>query len=116
MTCVLAAWLNTTRAFKPLARHCSYSAEKSAEETAGCGLEQAGSSTLPLTTLAHVAVGETREVGGEKKRWTAGTQPARLACLLPPEEGEAEWRGRLTAVLLVCCAPQPQLGVGGGSR
>jgi hypothetical protein len=80
MTCVPAAWLNTTRAFRPLARHRSYSAEKSAVETAGCDLKQAGSSTLPLTTLAHVAVGETREVGGgKKKRWTAGTQPAWLA-------------------------------------
>ncbi len=35
MTCVPAAWLKTTRAFKPLARHCSYNAEKSAMEIAG---------------------------------------------------------------------------------
>jgi hypothetical protein len=64
MTCIPAAWLNTTRAFKPLARQRSYSAVKSAVETAGCSLKQAGSSTLPLTTLAHVAVGKTREVAG----------------------------------------------------
>jgi hypothetical protein len=59
-------WLNTTRAFRPLARQRSYSAVKSAVETAGVG--QIGPSMLapapPLTTLAHVAVGETREVGG----------------------------------------------------
>jgi hypothetical protein len=64
MICKPAAWLNTTRAFKPLARQRSYNAVKSALETVGCSLEQAGSSMLPLTTLAHVAVGETREVAG----------------------------------------------------
>ncbi len=61
-----AMWLKITRAFKPLAKQPSYSAEKSAVETAGVG--QTGPSMLahtpPLTTLAHVAVGETREVGG----------------------------------------------------
>jgi hypothetical protein len=45
----------------------SYNAEKSAAETDGGGLEQAGSPTLaatpPLTTLAHVGGGEAREVG-----------------------------------------------------
>jgi hypothetical protein len=59
-------WLNTTRAFRPLARQRSYSAVKSAIVTAGVG--PVGPSTLarapPLTTLSHMAVGETREVGG----------------------------------------------------
>ncbi len=59
-----AAWLNTTRAFRPFARQRSYNAEKSALETAGCDVGRAGFSTLvhslPLTTSAHV--GETREV------------------------------------------------------
>jgi hypothetical protein len=64
--CIPAAWLKTTRAFRPLARHCSYSAENSAVETAGCGLKRAGSSSLPLTTLAHVAVGEIREETGRE--------------------------------------------------
>jgi hypothetical protein len=45
----------------------SYNVEKSAAETDGDGLEQAGSPTLaatpPLTTLAHVGGGEAREVG-----------------------------------------------------
>ncbi len=62
-----AAWLNTTRAFKPFAIQRSYKAEKSALETAGCGVGQAGVSTLahspPLTTSAHV--GDSREVGGQ---------------------------------------------------
>ncbi len=62
-----AAWLNTTRAFKPFARQHSYNAEKSALKTAGCGVGQAGISTLahssPLTTSAHV--GETRGGGGK---------------------------------------------------
>ncbi len=65
-TCIPAAWLKSTRAFRPLARQRSYSAEKSAVETAGCGLKQAGSTSLPLTTLAHVAVGEIREVAGRE--------------------------------------------------
>jgi hypothetical protein len=63
-----AAWLNTTRALRPLAIQRSYSTEKSAVETAGCGVGQTGPSTLahtpPLTTLTHIAVGEAREVGG----------------------------------------------------
>jgi hypothetical protein len=83
-----ATWLKITRAFKPLAKQRSYSAEKSAVETAGVG--QTGPSTLahapPLTTLAHL--GETREVGGEVKCVSAGWQ----AC--DPKEGEAwqAWR------------------------
>jgi hypothetical protein len=68
-TWIPAAWLNTTRAFKPFARQHSYNAEKSALETAGCGVGQAGTSMLahssPLTTSA--LVGETREVGGQGK-------------------------------------------------
>jgi Icc-related predicted phosphoesterase len=79
-TCTPLAWLNTMHAFRPLARQRLYSAEKSAVETAGGGLEQAGSTTLvhapPLTTLAHVAVGETKEVGGRGEAWDCW-----LACL-----------------------------------
>ncbi len=81
-------------------------------------MEQAGSPMLvhgpPLTTLAYMAVGKTREVGGrgEEKRLTAGTQQARLACLWPQRRGKrgGRGRGRLTAILLDCCAP---LWVGG---
>jgi hypothetical protein len=118
MTCVPAVWLNTTSALRPLTRHRSYNAEKSAMEIAGCDVEQAGSSTLPLTTLAHVAVGETREVGGQEESldsWHPAC-PARLPAT--PEEGEAEWRGawqadRRTAGLL---RPPAPFGGGGGSR
>jgi hypothetical protein len=71
MTWTPEAWLNITCAYSPLTRKRSYSAEKSAIETAGSGLEQAGSPTLahapPQTTLAHMAVGETREMGGKGK-------------------------------------------------
>ncbi len=60
--------LKSTRALNPLAIQHSYSAEKSAVETAGCGVGQTGPSMLahtpPLTTLAHMAVGETREIRG----------------------------------------------------
>jgi hypothetical protein len=72
--CRPAAWLKDTRAFSPLSMHHSYKAEKSAAETDGSGLEQAGSPTLvttpPLTTLAHV--GEAREVGGGERGSIAG--------------------------------------------
>jgi hypothetical protein len=90
MNCVPAEWLNTKRAFRPLARHRSYSAEKSAVETAGCDLEQAGSSTLPLTTLAHVAVGETREVGGREEALDSWHPACPASSPANPEEGEAE--------------------------
>jgi hypothetical protein len=64
--CIPAAWLKTTRALRTLARHRSHSAKNSAVGTTGCGLKQAGSPSLPLTTLAHVAVGEIREVAGRE--------------------------------------------------
>jgi hypothetical protein len=53
------AWLKTTRAFRPLAEHRSYSAVKSAAVTAGCCSGRVFSTThdpSPLTTLAHVGV------------------------------------------------------------
>jgi hypothetical protein len=52
-----AVWLNTTRAFKPLARHRSYSAVKSAAMTAGCCDRHevfTAHAPSPLTMLAHV--------------------------------------------------------------
>jgi hypothetical protein len=36
MVCIPATWPKTTRAFRPLAIHHSYKAEKSVMETAGC--------------------------------------------------------------------------------
>jgi hypothetical protein len=93
MTCNPAAWLNTTCAFKPLARQRSYSAVKSALETVGCSLEQAGSSMLPLTTLAHMAVGETREVAGRKGPLISWHPAGPAGSPATPVEGEAEWRG-----------------------
>ncbi len=117
MICVPAAWLKTTRAFKPLARHRSYNAEKSAMETAGCVVEQAGSPTLPLTTLTNVAVGEPGDVEGREET-LASWQPACPArSPATPEEGKAEWHGACqadrTAGLL---RPPTPLGGGGGSR
>ncbi len=107
-----AAWLNTMQAFRPLARQCSYSAEKSVVETAGCGVGQTGPSMLahtpPLTMLAQVGETIGSWGGGEEKLETAGTQPARLACLLPQRERRSGWRGELTAKLLSRCTPHPQ--------
>jgi hypothetical protein len=71
--CRPATWLNAMRAFSPLSMHRSYKAEKSAADTDGGGLGQAGSPTQvprpPLTTLAHV--GESREVGGGEEKGSA---------------------------------------------
>jgi hypothetical protein len=52
-----AAWLNATRALRPLAKHRSYSAINSAAVTAGCCCGRAiftALAPLPLATLAHV--------------------------------------------------------------
>ncbi len=50
-----AAWLKTTRAFKPLAKHRSYSAVNSAAMTAGCGGRVCSTARAPSrTTLPHV--------------------------------------------------------------
>ncbi len=57
-----AAWLTTTRALRPLARHRSYSAVKSVAETAGCCRGRdfiTAQAPSPLATSAHVgAAGE----------------------------------------------------------
>jgi hypothetical protein len=93
-----AAWLVDMRAFSPLSIHLSNKAEKSAEETDGGGLEQAGSptqvATPPLTTLAHV--GEAREVGGAREGlrcWDLACPAGSPASPATPARGEAEWRG-----------------------
>jgi hypothetical protein len=76
-----------------VARHRAYSAEKSAVETAGSGLKQAGSSTPPLTMLAHMAVGETREVGGARRKvgQLAPSRPIWLTCYPRGGEGGVAW-------------------------
>jgi hypothetical protein len=84
-------------------------------DTAGVG--QAGPSTLahapPLTTFAHVAVGETREVGrrgGVCVSWHPAGPAGKPAT---PEDGEA-WRvDRHPAELLP--SPSPAGGGGGDS-
>jgi hypothetical protein len=54
---------------------------------------QTGPSTLahapPLTTLAHVAVGETREVGGRGEVWVSWHLAGPAGKPATPEEGEA---------------------------
>jgi hypothetical protein len=93
MTCTPVAWLNTMRALNPLARQRLYDAEKSVVETAGGVSKQAGSSTLwhllPLTTLAHVAVGETMEVGGQGEALDSWHTASPAGSPTTPEEGEA---------------------------
>ncbi len=58
------------------------------------GLEQAGSPTLtytsPRTTLAHVAVGETREVVGQGEVCDSWVPACPARSPTTPEEGEAE--------------------------
>jgi hypothetical protein len=114
MTCVPAAWLNTTCAFRPLARHRSYNAEKSAVEIAGCDVKQAGSSMLPLSTLAHVAVGETREVGGREESLVSWHPACPASSPATPEEGKAEWRGAWRADRSTAGLLRPPAPYGGG--
>jgi hypothetical protein len=75
--------------------HRSYKAEKSAEETDGGGLEQAGSlllvTTPPLNTLAHV--GEAREVGGAGEGFDCWGLTCPAGSPVTPVKGEVEWRG-----------------------
>jgi hypothetical protein len=117
MICVPAEWLKTTHAFKPLARHRAYNAEKLAMETADCVVEQAGSSMLPLATLAHMAVGEPSEVEGREETLDSWHPACPARSPATPEGGEAEWSGAWRAdrtAGLLC--PPTQLGGGGGSR
>ncbi len=72
---------------------------------------------LPLTTLTHVAVGETREVGGREESLDSWHPACPASSPATPEEGEAECRGawradRSTAGLL---HPPTPFGGGGGA-
>jgi hypothetical protein len=103
-----------------LSMHRSYNAEKSAAETVGGGLEQAGSPTIAhipsLTTLAHV--GEAREVGGQGEGFGSWHPACSAGSPTTPEEEEMGWRGarrddRPAATLL--CPPPPTRGVKQGA-
>jgi hypothetical protein len=76
-------------------------------ETAGCGVGRAGAGcvvgqagppapahTSPLTMLTHVAVGETREVGGRGGAYNGWHPAGPAGSPATPEEGEAgrAWR------------------------
>ncbi len=88
-------------------------------ETAGCGVGQAGSPTLahasPLTTLAHVAVGETREVRGRGETFVSWHPAGPAGLPATPDKGEAGWWAwrvdRHTAEPL---RPPTPVGEGGG--
>ncbi len=112
-----AVWLNTTRAFRPFARQRSYSAEKSVVETAGCGVGQAGPSTLvhtpPLTTLVHVAVGETRKVGGRGGVYDGWHPAGPAGPPTTPEEGEAGQAWQVDYHPAGLLPPHPRRGRGG---
>jgi hypothetical protein len=114
MVWIPAMWPKTTRAFRPLAIQRSDKAEKSAMETAGCDVWQAGSSTLPLATLAHV--GKPSEAEGREETLISWHPACPARSPATPEEGEAEWRGAWragrTAGLL---RPPAPLGGGGGA-
>ncbi len=107
-----AAWLKTKRAFRPLAEHLSYSAEKSAAVTAGC-CRGRGFSTAhvpsPLTMLAHVgARGGLWERGWDSCILAgAAGSPAAL------QMGEARWRGARLGDRTASCNPPPAPARGG---
>jgi hypothetical protein len=100
--CAPAAWLITMRAFRPPARQRSYSAVKSAAETAGGGLGQVGSPPCgdPFTTLALVGPGVAEGGGIEKSadtqldRGARRVDPARLHRYPFPQQGGGHrWQG-----------------------
>ncbi len=104
------------RAFKPLAMHRSYKAENSAMETAGRVVLQAGSTQLPLATLAHVAVGELSEVRGREEALVSWHPACPARSPATPVEGEAEWRGAWRAGRTAGMLRPPSPLGGGGSR
>ncbi len=110
-----ATWLNTTRAFKPLAKHLSYSAVNSAAMKAGCcaGLEGFGAhAPSPRTTLAHVgARGELWRRG-----WVSWQVAGAAGSLATPQVGEARWQGARQGDRTVACIPPPAPARGGGRR
>jgi hypothetical protein len=94
------------RAFKPLAKHLSYSTVNSAAMTAGCcaGLEDFGAQApSPRTTLAHV--------GGCGELWRRGLVSWQVAgaagSLATSQVGEARWRGARQGDRTVACIPPP---------
>jgi hypothetical protein len=107
-----AAWLNTTRAFKPQAKHLSYSAVNSAAMKAGCcaGLEDFGAhAPSPRTMLAHVgARGELWRRG-----WVSWQVAGAAGSLVTPQVGEARWRGARQGDRTVACIPPPAPAQGG---
>jgi hypothetical protein len=110
-----AMWLKITRVLKPLAKKRSYSDWKSAVDTAGVG--QAGPSTLadapPLTTFAHVAVGETWEVGRQGGVCVSWHPAGPVGKPATREEGEA-WRAWRVDRHLAELLPSPSPAGGGG--
>jgi hypothetical protein len=107
-----AAWLKIRRAFRPLARHRSNSAVKSAAMTAGCcsGQDCFTARTLsPRATLAHV--GESGEFGG--RGWVSWLPAWPAGVPTTPQLGEARWRGVWQGDRTAARGPpppQPQLG------
>jgi hypothetical protein len=98
-----AAWLKTTRAFKPLAKHRSYSAINSAAMTAGCGGRVCSTARAPSprTTLAHVGVrGELQGWG-----WVSWQLAGAAGSPATPQVGEARWRGAQQGDRTACIPP-----------
>ncbi len=84
-----AAWLKTTRAFRPLTEHRSYSAVKSAAVMAGCCSGRVFSTThdpSPLSTLAPR--GGTWRVVGSGMGQLIPSRHSRLACNTTDGGGE----------------------------
>ncbi len=88
-------------------------------EIAGEGVGQTGLSTLartpPLTTLAHVAVGETREVGGRGEVCDSWRSADPAGSPTTPEEGETGRAWRLDRHPAGLLHPHPQQGGETGS-
>jgi hypothetical protein len=69
--------------------------------------------TPPLTTLAHVAVGETREVGGRGEECDSWHSAGPAGLPTTPEEGETGRAWRLDRHPAGLLHPPPPAGGGG---
>jgi hypothetical protein len=114
--CHPATLLKATRAFNLLAKQCSYSAVKSAADTAGCCLGQVVSPAcdprVPLAKSAHV--GEPGEVEGWGVGRVSWREAGQAGWPATPQVGEARWRGPGWVTVLLWSLPRPQHGGGGG--
>ncbi len=105
-----AAWLKTTRAFKPLARHRSYSAKNSVAMPAGCSGRVCSSARAPSPRTTLPTWGRVTSCRGGDG--TADNEPVQPAHLQPHRWGRQDGEGPSRVTVQPVYLPQPQHGGG----